>query len=361
MLHYKIFCGNSNSVPAIENNSVHMIFTSPPYAIPNLISYDSSNPENIGNYEKEEYLELMKPVYKECFRILKSGRKIIVNIADPVDKSTIDNKAGHYRMANKTVNLLEEIGFIYEDTIIWNKMQSVGFHTNVSSRPGSSVLTHKWEYLFLFRRPGETDWSHLTDQDRKTGELSSEFIGKYLFNMWDVISESQKTFHPAPFPLQLPKIGIRLFTFPNEIVYDPFLGTGTTIKAAMELQRSAYGTELGYTPTKIEDGIRIPDGTNWLDRTKAEINWGTSNLASDEILWRILKTTGEPIEQVDVKGLGKDKLMEESLHSKGQNLLSFGLELPESDSEKKKESILPQGDGEWKNPPEVWVKQKKIF
>ncbi len=142
MLHYKMLIGNSNSVPAIESGSIHFIFTSPPYGLKNLITYDKDNPENLGNYEKQDYLNLMKPVYKECFRILKSGRKMIVNITDAVTKSEIDEKATHYRTTHKTLDLLEEIGFVFEQNIIWWKGQTVGFHTNVSSRPGSSVLTH---------------------------------------------------------------------------------------------------------------------------------------------------------------------------------------------------------------------------
>ena len=361
MLHYKIFCGNSNNVPGIESGSVHFIFTSPPYGLKNLITYDANNPENIGNYEKDEYLELMRPIYKECYRVLKTGRKMIINITDAVTKAE-DGKASHYRTTQKTLDLLEEIGFVFEQNIIWWKGQTVGFHTNVSSRPGSSVLTHCYENCLLVRKPGETDWSHLTKEEREAGELSSEFIGKYMFDLWKVDSESQKTFHPAPFPKELAKIGIRLFTFPNEIVYDPFLGTGTTISASMDIQRSAYGTELGYVPTmKDADGNRVPDGTNWLDRTKECIGWGNANLASDEILYYVLNTDGTPIESSEVKGLGRDKLLEETSHSKGSNLFGYGLEIKTKTS-KPEEVKLPESDEpEWKPNPEHWQKQKKMI
>lgn len=361
MLHYRIYVGNSNNVPHILSDSLHFIFTSPPYGLKKLITYDSSNPENLGNYEKEEYLNLMKPIYKECFRILKSGRKMIVNITDAVAKNEEDDKAIHYRTGNKTVDILEEIGFTLEDTVIWDKGQSIGFHTDISNRPGSAVLTHRYEFCFILRKPGPTDWSHLTEEEREAGKLPKDFMGKYLYNLWSVDTETQKSYHPAPFPLQLPKIGIRLFTFPNEIVYDPFLGTGTTIKAAMELQRSAYGTEIGYIPTtKDKEGNKIPDGTNWLDRTKAEINWGNSNLASDEIIWKILTTEGQELEKLEVKGLGRDKLMEESLHSKGQNLFTFGLEVQKEGIKRESTLILPSGEGEWEIKPEDWKKQKTL-
>lgn len=357
ILHYKIFSGSNFNVPAIPDNSIHIEFTSPPYGLKDLITYNANDPDNLGNYKEDEFLQRIKPSYKEAYRVLKPGRKLLLNVPDVIGKSDIDDKAIHYRMGNKTINLLEEIGFVLEDTIVWDKGHSVSFHTNISSRPGSFVLTHRYENIYLLRKPGETDWSHLTEQDREASKLPSDFIGKYMFNLWQINSETQKTFHPAPFPLELAKVAVRMYSFTNEIAYDFFGGTGTVVKAAMELQRSGYMTELGYVPTKITPEGRVPDGTNWLDRTKAEIGWGNGNLASNEVLYYVLKTDGTLLEKNEVKGLGTDSLKSQVLHTKGANLGNFGLEIEDNKPEK---IVLPEGGEEWKVKPEDWKKQKTL-
>lgn len=355
MLHYKIFIGNSNNVPAIDSNSIHFIFTSPPYGLsktvghsPQPIIYDQSNIDNIGNYSGDEYLEMMKPVYKENYRILKQGRKMIVNIVDVVMSSPIDNKFTTFRTGEKTVKICEDIGFAYEDVVIWDKIESTAVRILGSwPYPGSVILAHRWEYCFIFRKPGDIDWSHLTEREKEAGKMSNDYIGKHFDNIWRYRAETRKHYHPAPFPIELPREAIRLYTYPNEIVYDCFGGTGTTLQAAKELQRSGYITEIGF---------QAKDEKPWLDHVKEETNWGSGDLASSEVIYTIAKTDGTELEKIEVKGLGDDKLLEESSHSKGSNLFEFGLEIPEEEK-----AELPKGEGEWKNPETNWVKQKKLL
>jgi modification methylase len=350
VLHFKILIGNSNNIPAIESNSIHFIFTSPPYS--DVLDYNRSDPENIGNYKQEEYLNLMRPVYKENFRVLKPGRKMIVNIADTVESSEIDQKMTHYRYGDKTLHMLEEIGFIYEDEIIWDLMKSRSQNLMGGwPYPGSVIFLHGWEHCYILRKPGQADWAHVTEQEKEAAKLSSDFIYKYSYNIWPFRTEAQESYHPAPFPISLVKTAIQVFTYPNEIVYDCFGGTGTTMRASKDAQRSAIITELGYN---------AKDGRPWLEHTKERVGWGDSNLASDEILYRVLKTTGEEIESQDVKGEGRAKLFEKS-GTHESSLFKFGLEVETKHGEIKKENKvqLPEGEYEWDKNKE-WKKQKVL-
>lgn len=352
MLTYKIFIGNSNNVPVIESNSIHLIVSSPPYGlsdVPEAIIYDKSNEENIGNYSGQEFLDKLKPVFKENYRILKTGRKMVINIVDVVGTSKIDDKMELIQNSQKTIEMCKEIGFVLEDIVIWDKIESAAVRILGSwPLPGSIILCHRWEYVIIFRKPGEIDWSHVTNEEKEAGKMSNDFIAKHFDNVWRIKAETSKSYHPAPFPIDLAKEAITLFTYPNEIVYDCFGGTGTVIQAAKQLQRSASITEIGFTPK---------DDRNWLDHVKEETNWGSGDLASNEVLYRILTTQGEIIEQQDVVGLGKNQLFKET-HNKESSLFSFGLEV-ETKHSKQEKVILPEGEYVWEKNKE-WKKQKVL-
>ena len=325
MLSYRILIGDTRSVPTIESDSVHLVCTSPPYG--KAVHY-SDNPDNLGNYADDEFVQLMKPAFKEWYRVLKPGRRCVVNIEDLVSSSKEDERMYHFSIDRKFKDLANEVGFVHEDTIVWCKAGVTRPSSSISlgtfPYPGSPVFTHGFEPCYIFRKPGTPDWSHVYSVDREASRLTSDQIWDYSFSSWHISPETKKSYHPAPFPIELPRRFIRLFTFKHEVVYEPFLGSGTTMTSAVQEGRACIGTELGYD---------AKDGKPWLEHTKEEIGWANQTFINENIIWRVETTLGEVLESIETQK--PDKL------SVKKGTLDIDYE------EKAKPVELPEGDSIW--------------
>jgi DNA modification methylase len=340
MLFYKVIVGNSASVPAIKTDSVDLTVTSPPYL--QAKNYDIDNAENVGNYPLREQLEMCKPIYKEVFRVLKPGRKFVVNVPDMIGKSPIDNKYCSIPLADETRRLLDDIGFIYEIPFMWLKKHSRTSNVGGSfPYPGGPVLTHDFEPCYIMRKPGDTDYSHVTKEQREASKMSPQFMADAMYNTIEIMGETQIKFHPAAFPEELVERFIALYTFVGETVYDPFLGSGTTLLAAKRLERSGIGTEIGY---------KTPDGVSWLEHVKNRIGWKDGNLHGDQILYEVLDCEGKVINSETVVGRGKlTKNVLNEAEIIGKPLTKF-----ESDEQDEQETIVVK-------EPKEEKKQMRLF
>lgn len=229
----KVHHRDSRNLEFLPENSLQLMITSPPYNVGK--DYDD-------DLDQEEYLQLMYDVMKEVYRILIPGGRACINIAN------IGRKP--YLPLNHLINqIMIELGFFMRGEIIWDKGASAGASCAWGSWQSASnpVLRDVHEYIMVYSK------GSFGRKDRRKGEKADtitrdEFL-EYTKSIWTFGAESAKRVrHPAPFPVELPYRLIQLYSYKDDIVIDPFCGSGTTGIAALKTGRGFIGVELdeGY-------------------------------------------------------------------------------------------------------------------
>ncbi|MEK6757417.1 MAG: site-specific DNA-methyltransferase [Bacteroidota bacterium] len=221
----RIICKSSERMDELPDCSVHLMITSPPYNVSK--EYDE-------NLTLDEYRELLRRVFRETFRVLVDGGRACVNVANVGRKPYIPF---HAFIAQDMM----ELGYAMRGEIIWNKGSSAGPSTAWGSWKSATnpTLRDVHEYILVFSKG---------DFARK-GKGKKNTIGRDEFlestkSIWTFGAESAKRVgHPAPFPVELPRRLIHLYSFEGDIVLDPFAGSGSTCIAAIETKRHFVGYE----------------------------------------------------------------------------------------------------------------------
>ena len=221
-----IFHSSSETMSELPDNSVHLMVTSPPY--------------NVGkDYDDDltlaEYLSFLKRVWTETYRVLVPGGRACINVANLGRKPYIPLHAF-------IIHDMNEIGFLMRGEIIWDKGASASSSTAWGSWQSASnpTLRDTHEYILVFSK-GNFRRDKL---DGKTDTISKEEFLEFTKSVWSFAAESaRKIGHPAPFPIELPYRLIQLYTFKDEIVLDPFMGSGQTALAALKARRHYVGYE----------------------------------------------------------------------------------------------------------------------
>jgi len=226
----KIICGDSEEVlKKLPDNCIDLIFTSPPYNF----GLDYENHKDGVSWR--EYFNKLFAIFKECIRVLKYGGRIIVNV-QPLfsDYIPIHHIISGFFMKNK---------LIWKGEILWEKHNYNCKYTAWGSwkSPSNPYLKYTWEFLEIFCKG---DLQHKGDSNRI--DITGDEFKKWVYAKWDIAPERdmQKWGHPAMFPEELVKRVLKLFSFENDIILDPFNGVGTTTKVAKELNRRFLGIDI---------------------------------------------------------------------------------------------------------------------
>ena len=231
-LKNQLLCQDSRDMSIIPSNSVHHMITSPPYNVSK--EYDD-------NLSLQEYLSLLRDVFKEVYRVLVPGGRAIVNIANVGRKPYIP-------LATYVNTIMIELGFLMRGEIIWDKSASAGSSTAWGSFQSASnpCLRDIHEYILVFSK-GSFKLPR-TKEERANGR--DDTIEKQEFidltkSIWRFPTASAKRIgHPAPFPVELPRRTIEFYTFAGDIILDPFMGAGSTAIAALETGRNYIGYDI---------------------------------------------------------------------------------------------------------------------
>jgi site-specific DNA-methyltransferase (adenine-specific) len=223
----KIFCKTSEKMDELPDNSIHLMVTSPPYNVGKEYDQDLS---------LSEYRDFLRRVWKEVYRVLVPGGRACINIANLGRKPYLPL---HVFLIKDMLDL----GFLMRGEIIWNKGSSVSPSTAWGTWKSAKnpILRDIHEYILIFSKQ---TFTRKPPHHRKNTISREEFL-EFTKSVWIFPAESaSKVGHPAPFPVELPYRLIQLYTFENEIVLDPFMGSGQTAIAALKTKRCYVGYEI---------------------------------------------------------------------------------------------------------------------
>lgn len=223
----KIFNTSSEVMKELPDSSVHLVVTSPPYNIGK--EYDA-------NVTLPDYLNLLKAVFSEVKRVLVPSGRVCINVANLGRKPYIPLHAF-------IIHILHDLDFLMRGEVIWDKSASAGTSTAWGSWKSASnpTLRDVHEYILIFSKDA---FKRLTPEERKSSISRDEFLD-FTKSVWSFPTESAKKIgHPAPFPVELPYRCIQLYTYINELVLDPFIGSGQTAIAAIKANRHYVGYEV---------------------------------------------------------------------------------------------------------------------
>lgn len=259
--HHKIIIGDSRWMKEVEDESVHLIITSPPY----WQLKDYGNGKQIGfNDTYEEYINNLNLVWDECHRVLNQGCRLCVNIGDQFARSVYYGRYKVIPIRTEIIKFCESAGFDYMGAIIWQKVttcHTTGGATVMGSYPypRSGIIKLDYEFILIFKKYGNAPKAG--EKIKEQSKLTQEEWNQFFTGHWNFSGEKQDK-HLAMFPEELPRRLIKMFSFVGDTVLDPFLGSGTTSLAAKNLDRNSVGYEINedFLPViKEKLGIRQKD------------------------------------------------------------------------------------------------------
>jgi len=242
-----IFCQSSNVMNQLPDSSVHLMITSPPYNVSK--DYDK-------DLSLSEYREMLKGVWRETKRVLIPGGRVCINIANIGRKPYIP-------LHRYIIEDMIDLGFFMHGEIIWNKGASAGTSMAWGSWMSASApcLRDVHEYILVF-----SNGTFIRNDDSNETTIDKNEFMEWTKSVWNIDTVSaKKSGHPAPFPEDIPKRLIRLYSFKDDVILDPFVGIGTTCVAAVRDQRKYVGYDIS------ERYIRIAQDNLW--RAESQEKW----------------------------------------------------------------------------------------
>ena len=287
-------CGDSRSMSSLPDGSVALVVTSPPYFAGKQYEEELTADHVPSSYV--EFLAMLRDVFAECIRVLEPGGRIAVNVANLGRKPYRSLSADVIRI------LQDDLGLLLRGEVIWRKaVGATGSCAWGSYRsPANPVLRDLTERVIIASK-GRFDRARSAATRAKenlphVATIATDDFLSLTLDVWDIAPESAKRVgHPAPFPVELPEQLIRLYTYENDLILDPFLGSGSAMVAASRLGRRYIGYDLDPAYVQIARARVAAEGTR-TDDPEGDDSLGASRLAGS-----VLRAAGFTIDSVSPK------------------------------------------------------------
>lgn len=242
---HRLVNGDARDLSFLSDESVHLVITSPPYW--NLKRYNET-PEQLGHIaEYDEFLAQLEKVWRHALRILVPGGRLVCVVGDVCVSRKRFGRHLVFPLHADICVMCRKMGFDNLNPIIWHKISNASYEvTNGSKFLGkpyepNAIIKNDMEFILMQRKPG--GYRQPTNGQRDSSRIAKNEFDKWFQQIWTIPGASTKN-HPAPFPVELARRLVRMFSFTGDTVLDPFCGTGSTMIAAMRTGRNSIGVEI---------------------------------------------------------------------------------------------------------------------
>lgn len=244
---HELILGDARDASALEENSVHLVVTSPPYWTLKRYNEHDEQMGHIADYD--EFIAGLDRVWENCYRALVPGGRLVINVGDVCLSRRKNN--GRHTVVPLHATIQERcksMGFDNLAPIIWHKIANANYE--VSGGAGflgkpyepNAVIKNDIEFVLMQRKPG--GYRSPTKLTRLLSMISAENYQLWFRQIWTDLRGASHPKHPAPYPIEFAERLVRMFSFVGDTVLDPFMGTGTTNLAAARWGRNSVGIEL---------------------------------------------------------------------------------------------------------------------
>ena len=271
---HRLHLADGRDLSWIPDASVHLVVTSPPYWT--LKKYNDHPGQLGGVADYEKFMDELDKVWRHCYRVLVPGGRLVCVVGD-VCLARRRNNGRHMVVplhADISVRA-RRVGFDYLTPIFWSKIANASYEVeNGSSFLGkpyepNAIIKNDVEYILMLRKHG--GYRKPTLEQRRLSKLTKEEHGTFFRSFWTDLPGASTREHPAPFPVELAYRLIRMFSFVEDTVLDPFTGTGSTTLAAMRAHRNSIGVDIDPHYLKLAQARAAEQASDMFLRATLEV------------------------------------------------------------------------------------------